>query len=105
MLRYPRGISRHLRSGIACTPTDRAHDADALAERCGSMSTATAMTLPDQSRSFLATIVGWVLAAIVVWLALRLLFGTLGFLVRGFILTVVIVGLLWAYLALKAPND
>ena len=69
------------------------------------MSPATAMALPDQSRSLLATIVGWVLAAIVVWLALRFVFGTLGFLVRGVIVIVVIVGLLWAYLALKAPND
>lgn len=69
------------------------------------MSPATAMALPDQSRSLLATIVGWVLAAIVVWLALRFVFGTLGFLIRGVIVLVVIVGLLWAYLALKAPND
>jgi hypothetical protein len=29
------------------------------------------MALPDQSRSLLATIVGWLFAAIVVWLALR----------------------------------
>ena len=63
------------------------------------------MALPDRSRSLLASIIGWILAAIVVWLALRFLFGALGFLARGVILTVVLVGLLWAYLALKAPND
>jgi hypothetical protein len=65
----------------------------------------TAMALPDRSRSFLATIVGWVLAAIVVWFALRFVLGAVGFVVRGVVLIVVIVGLLWAYLALKAPDD
>jgi hypothetical protein len=63
------------------------------------------MPLADRSRSLLATIVGWVLAAIIVWLALRFLFGALGFVVRGVILIVVIVGLLWTYVALKTPND
>ena len=65
----------------------------------------SAMALPDRSRSLLATIIGWVLVAIVVWLALRFLFGALGFVVRGAVLIVVIVGLLWAYLTLKAPDD
>ena len=65
----------------------------------------TAMALPDRSRSFLATIVGWVLAAIVVWFAFRFVLGAVGFVVRGVVLIVVIVGLLWAYLALKAPDD
>jgi hypothetical protein len=63
------------------------------------------MALPDRSRSFLATIIGWVLAAIVVWFVLRLVLGTVGFVVRGVVLIVVIVGLLWAYLALKVPDD
>jgi hypothetical protein len=62
------------------------------------------MALPDRSRSFLATIVGWVLTAVVVWLLLRFVLGTVGFVVRGLVLIVVIVGLLWAYLALKAPD-
>jgi hypothetical protein len=63
------------------------------------------MALPDRSRSFLATIIGWVLTAIVVWFALRFILGTVGFVVRGVVLIVVIVGLLWAYLALKAPDE
>jgi hypothetical protein len=63
------------------------------------------MARPDQSRSLLATIIGWVLTAIVVWFALRFVLGTVGFLVRGVVLIVVILGLLWAYLALKVPND
>ena len=63
------------------------------------------MALPDRSRSFLATLIGWVLTAIVVWFVLRFILGAVGFVVRGVVLLVVIVGLLWAYLALKAPDD
>jgi hypothetical protein len=63
------------------------------------------MALPDRSRSLLASIVGWVLVAVIVWLALRFILGTVGFVVRGIVVLVVIVGLLWAYLALKAPDD
>jgi hypothetical protein len=63
------------------------------------------MTLPDRSRSLLASVVGWVLAAIVVWFALRFILGTVGFVLRGLVLIVVIVGLVWAYLTLKAPGD
>ena len=63
------------------------------------------MALPDRSRSFLATVIGWVLTAIVFWFALRFILGTVGFVVRGVVVIVVIVGLLWAYLTLKAPND
>jgi hypothetical protein len=63
------------------------------------------MALPDRSRSLLATVVGWVLTAVVVWLLLRFILGTVGFVLRGVVLLVVIVGLLWAYLTLKTPND
>jgi hypothetical protein len=63
------------------------------------------MTLPDRSRSLLASVIGWVLVAIVVWFALRFILGTIGFVVRGVVLLVVIVGLLWAYLTLKTPGD
>jgi hypothetical protein len=63
------------------------------------------MALPDRPRSFLATIIGWVLTAIVVWFALRFILGTVGFVVRGVVLIIVIVGLLWVYLALKAPDE
>jgi hypothetical protein len=63
------------------------------------------MALPDRSRSLLATVVGWVLTAVVVWLLLRFILGTVGFVLRGVVLLVVIVGLVWAYLTLKTPND
>ena len=91
-------------SATAGSPTQSRH-ADDFGEGCGSISTGTAMALPDRSRSFLATIVGWLLTAIVVWFALRFILGTVGFVVRGVVLIVVIVGLLWAYLALKAPDE
>jgi hypothetical protein len=64
-----------------------------------------AMALPDRSRSALATVIGWLLTAIVAWIVLRFILGTVGFLLRGVVLVVVIVGLLWAYLALKAPDE
>jgi hypothetical protein len=63
------------------------------------------MALPQRSRSVLATVVGWVLVGIVAWLLLRTVFGALGFVVRGVLVIAVIVGLLWAYLALKAPDQ
>ena len=63
------------------------------------------MDSSDRFRSLLATIIGWVLVGIVVWLALRFVLGALGFLIRGVILIIVIVGLLWAYLTLRAPRD
>ena len=63
------------------------------------------MAVPDRSRALLATVIGWVLVAIVAWLALRFVFGALGFVVRGVLLIAVVVGLLWAYLTLKAPKD
>jgi hypothetical protein len=63
------------------------------------------MTLPDRSRSLLATVVGWALTAVVVWLLLRFVVGTVGFVLRGVLVIVVIVGLLWAYVTLKTPND
>jgi hypothetical protein len=65
----------------------------------------SAMASSDRSRSLLATVIGWVLVGVIAWLALRFVLGALDFLVRGAILIIVIVGLLWAYLTLKAPND
>jgi hypothetical protein len=45
-----------------------------------------------------------VLVGVVVWFGLRFVLGALESAVRGVILIVVIVGLLWAYLTLKAPR-
>jgi hypothetical protein len=62
------------------------------------------MAPSDRSRSLLATIIGWVLVGVVAWWGLRFVLGALSSLVRGAILVIVIVGLLWAYLTLKAPR-
>jgi hypothetical protein len=63
------------------------------------------MTLPDRPRSLLATIVGWLIVAVLAWLLLGFAFGALRFIVRSVLLVAVIVGLVWAYLALKAPRE
>jgi hypothetical protein len=59
----------------------------------------------DDSRSVLATIIGWIIVAIIAWFLLGFVFGTLMWILRSILWIVVIGGLLWAYLALKAPKD
>jgi len=63
------------------------------------------MPLAERSRSVLATIVGWVLVGVVVWVLLRFVLGTVFWLLRTALVVVVIVGLLWLYLTLKSPPD
>jgi hypothetical protein len=59
----------------------------------------------DRSRSLLATVVGWVLVAALVWFGLRFVLGTVFWILRSILVILVILGLAWAYLALKAPSD
>lgn len=59
----------------------------------------------DRSRSALATVVGWVLVAVIAWVVLRTVLGTVFWLLRSLMVVALIVGLIWAYLALKAPRD
>jgi hypothetical protein len=40
-----------------------------------------------------------------VWILLRFVLGTVFWILRSLLVIVVLVGLLWAYLALKAPSD
>lgn len=63
------------------------------------------MALGDRSRSFLASVVGWIIVAVVVWILLRFVVGTVRWLLRGFVLLIVIGALAWAYASLKAPPD
>ncbi len=63
------------------------------------------MSLRTSSRSGLATVVAWVLVLVIGWVLLRILIGTLYWMLRGVVLVAVLVGLLLAYLALKAPDD
>lgn len=56
-------------------------------------------------RSALASVVGWVLVAVVLLWALRLVAGTVLWLVRSLLVAIVVVALVVAYLWLKAPDD
>jgi uncharacterized membrane protein len=57
------------------------------------------------ARSALATVVGYVLVAIIAYLVLRAFVGTIFWLIRTVVVIVVIGGLLMLYLSLKAPKD
>ncbi|MCU1361135.1 MAG: hypothetical protein JWN99_2424 [Ilumatobacteraceae bacterium] len=57
------------------------------------------------ARSGLATVVGWVLVAVIAYFALRFVLGTLFWLIRTVVIIVVIGGLLMLYLNLKAPKE
>lgn len=63
------------------------------------------MAVPDRSRSALATVVGWLLAIVVIVAALRFLIGSVAWIVRSLFGVIVIVGLVMLYLWLKAPSD
>ena len=59
----------------------------------------------DRSRSFLASVVGWVLVAVIALVALRFVVGTFMWVLRGALLIALVLGLLFAYLWLKAPKE
>lgn len=52
-------------------------------------------------RSVAASIVGWIIVAIVVWFFFGWIFGALFFLVRLALLAFVVLALLWVYFRLK----
>jgi hypothetical protein len=56
-------------------------------------------------RSFLATIVGYVLVALIAWVVLGWVLGTFFWLIRTIIIVVLIGGLLMLYVSLKTPKD
>ena len=59
----------------------------------------------DKARSFLATVVGYVLAALVAFWLLGAVVGTLRFLVRAVVTLVVIGALATLYLRLRTPRS
>lgn len=63
------------------------------------------MPVADRSRSALATVVGWVLLAVIVWVLLRFVLGTVFWILRTVLVVALILGLLWLYLTLKSPPD
>ena len=62
-------------------------------------------TQPSGARSVLATLVGYVIVAIVVLLLFHFIIGTILWLFRTLVIVVVLLGLLTIYLKLKSPPD
>jgi uncharacterized membrane protein YdjX (TVP38/TMEM64 family) len=61
-------------------------------------------TEPSGARSVLATIVGYVIVAIVVLVLFHFIIGTILWLFRTLVIIVVILGLITIYLRLKSPD-
>ena len=61
--------------------------------------------VPDRARSLLATVIGWVLAAVVAFWLLGALIGTLRFVLRAVVTMLVLGALLTLYLRLKSPRS
>ncbi len=58
-----------------------------------------------KSRSFLATVIGYVLLAVIVWFLFGWLVGTILWVLRTVLIIVVVLGLFTLYLKLKTPKD
>ena len=63
------------------------------------------MTASRDARSVLATVVGWIIVALVAYFVLRMFVGTIFWLIRTVVVVVVIGGLVALYLSLKSPPD
>jgi hypothetical protein len=74
-----------------------------LSERCG-WHTRGVSTQQNGARSLLATIVGYVIVAIVVLFVFHFIVGTILWLFRTLVVVVILVALLSIYLTLKAPD-
>ena len=61
-------------------------------------------TRQEGARSLLATIVGYIIVALVVLILLRFVVGTVFWLVRAFVLVIVLLALLALYVRLKSPD-
>lgn len=61
--------------------------------------------MANQARQFAASVVGWLIAAIVVVILLRFAFGAIGFLLRSLMIVVVLIGMAWIYFKLKSDPD
>jgi len=59
---------------------------------------------PGRARSFLATVVGYVIVIIVAVILFRFVLGTLFWLIRAFLIVILLVVLLAIYLRLKSPD-
>jgi hypothetical protein len=61
-------------------------------------------TEPSGARSLLATIVGYVLVAVIVLVLFHFIIGTILWLFRTLVIVAVLLGLLTIYLRLKSPD-
>ena len=80
---------------LSCTGSD----AGLPAARTRGMSTE-----PSGARSALATIVGYVIVAVIVLVLFNFIIGTILWLFRTLVIVVVLLGLLTIYLRLKSPD-
>ncbi|MCU1389903.1 MAG: hypothetical protein JWL72_3241 [Ilumatobacteraceae bacterium] len=62
------------------------------------------MAVP-RARSFLASVLGWVIVAIIAYFVLGALVGTILWILRTLLIIVAIGGLIWLYFRLKTPKD
>ncbi len=61
--------------------------------------------MAEPKRSILATIVGWLIVAVLGWWLLGVVLGTLRWVIRSILVVALLLGLLWLYLSLKVPSD
>ena len=61
--------------------------------------------MSSQTRSALASAIGWTIVALVAFWLFGMLLGWIGFLLRSFLWIVVIAALVGVYLFLKGPPD
>lgn len=62
-------------------------------------------TPPTRPRSLLASVIGWLIVAIVVYFLFGWIVGTVRVLLRFVLIVAVVVGLLWVYFRLRAGDD
>lgn len=61
--------------------------------------------MPTKPRNVLASAIGWLIVALIVIWAFGIVIGWIGFVIRSMAWLVVLVVLVVAYLAVKAPDD
>lgn len=61
--------------------------------------------MPRSPRGALATVVGWVIVALVVYWLLGFVVGTIRFLIRFIVWAIIIGAMVVLYLNLKSPDD
>lgn len=57
------------------------------------------------ARTILATVIGWVVVALVVWFLFGALVGTILWILRTILIIAVILGLITLYFKLKSPKE